>query len=80
MFTSVIVLYQIRIAAEMFSFFYFSPRYDMEAVYFDDGVKTAKRHQLESKLLQVSTLLIDLPYHSKLIETSNFGMKRASIY
>ncbi|CAA7402921.1 unnamed protein product [Spirodela intermedia] len=29
-------------------------RYDMEAVYFDDGVRTAKRHQLESKLLQIA--------------------------
>ncbi|ONK76557.1 uncharacterized protein A4U43_C03F29510 [Asparagus officinalis] len=27
--------------------------YDMEAIYFDDGVKTAKRKQLESKLLQL---------------------------
>ncbi|CAA6666153.1 unnamed protein product [Spirodela intermedia] len=29
-------------------------QYDMEAVYFDDGVRTAKRHQLESKLLQIA--------------------------
>ncbi|MQM09539.1 hypothetical protein Taro_042408 [Colocasia esculenta] len=28
-------------------------RYDMETVYFDEGVRTAKRQQLESKLLQI---------------------------
>lgn len=28
-------------------------RYDMEATYFDDGVRTTKRKQLEEKLLQV---------------------------
>lgn len=27
--------------------------YDMEAIYFDEGVRTSKRHQLESKLLQL---------------------------
>ncbi|XP_010904950.1 protein ROOT HAIR DEFECTIVE 3 [Elaeis guineensis] len=27
--------------------------YDMEAFYFDEGVRTAKRHQLESKLLEM---------------------------
>jgi hypothetical protein len=30
-------------------------RYDMEAIYFDEGVRSSKRQQLESKLLQVSS-------------------------
>ncbi|PKA57267.1 Protein root hair defective 3 [Apostasia shenzhenica] len=36
--------------------------YDMEAVYFDDGVRTSKRQQLESRLLQ----LVHPAYHSLL--------------
>ena len=28
-------------------------RYEAEAIYFDEGVRTAKQEQLESKLLQV---------------------------
>lgn len=33
---------------------FFDCRYDMEAIYFDEGVRTSKRQQLESKLLQVA--------------------------
>jgi len=33
----------------------FLRRYDMEAIYFDEGVRSSKRQQLESKLLQVSS-------------------------
>jgi hypothetical protein len=33
---------------------FFDCRYDMEAIYFDKGVRTSKRQQLESKLLQVA--------------------------
>lgn len=29
-------------------------RYDTEATYFDEGVRTSKRKQLEDKLLQVN--------------------------
>lgn len=32
---------------------FFASRYDAEATYFDEGVRTAKRKQLEEKLLQV---------------------------
>jgi hypothetical protein len=32
---------------------FFGHRYDMEAIYFDEGVRSSKRQQLESKLLQV---------------------------
>lgn len=37
------------------SMFYFlsHARYDSEATYFDEGVRTAKKKQLEDKLLQV---------------------------
>lgn len=33
-------------------------RYDMEAIYFDEGVRTSKRQQLESKLLQVFPIFL----------------------
>ena len=32
----------------------FSCRYDMEAMYFDESVRTVKRQQLESDILHVS--------------------------
>lgn len=32
---------------------FFHVRYDNEAIYFDEGVRTTKRKQLEDKLLQV---------------------------
>lgn len=38
----------------------FNSRYDEEAIYFDDGVRSAKRKQLEEKLLQVIYLFICL--------------------
>jgi len=34
----------------------FNSRYDAEAIYFDEGVRSAKRKQLEEKLLQVISL------------------------
>lgn len=49
----------------------------MEAVYFDDGVRTAKRQQLESKLLQVIFffLLTFLNSKNKMISScDDYGM------
>ncbi|KAF5466453.1 hypothetical protein F2P56_016376 [Juglans regia] len=37
----------------VFSTLFFSSRYDAEATYFDEGVRSAKRKQLEEKLLQL---------------------------
>ena len=37
----------------LFIFFFCTFRYDAEAIYFDEGVRSAKREQLEAKLLQV---------------------------
>lgn len=34
----------------------FNSRYDAEAIYFDEGVRSAKQKQLEEKLLQVISL------------------------
>lgn len=41
-------------------------RYDAEAIYFDEGVRSAKREQLESKLLQV------MPSNSIYVESLGF--------
>jgi hypothetical protein len=42
-----------RFVPFMMILFFFGYRYDMEAIYFDEGVRSSKRQQLESKLLQV---------------------------
>lgn len=38
-------------------------RYDTEATYFDEGVRSSKRKQLEEKLLQVMILLLLISEH-----------------
>lgn len=40
---------------------FFLLRYDAEATFFDEGVRSSKRKQLEEKLLQVVTLDCSLP-------------------
>jgi len=46
----------ILIEGKLRFFFFFNSRYDAEANYFDEGVRTAKQKQLQEKLLQVILL------------------------
>lgn len=55
---SVEILFMMNfLSPENFLFFCLS-RYDAEATYFDEGVRSAKRRQFEEKLLQVIHLCV----------------------